>query len=103
MITDDEERHKAEISLRLAILRRHLGLTKREMAEKLQITPSTLQRWERPGCRRRWTMDQMLKISKATDVSLDWLAYGCYPEERPSAVPLTVGGRRMPPRLRVVH
>lgn len=36
-------------SAALTALRRHIGMTRRQMATKLAVSPNTIARWEMPG------------------------------------------------------
>ena len=85
----------------LVFLRQWLGLSQAEMASKLGMTARAYRAYERGH--PKWKDSSFnLRVSAATNVSIDWLWIGGCWEGPPSRVPLTVAGAPMRPVLRVV-
>lgn len=60
---------------RLMLLRRELGLTVEEAAEKAGLSHATWSTWER-GAKPRDLVSVVTKVVKAFGVDRDWLAWG---------------------------
>ena len=66
------------------------------------MTVRAYREWERPGSRKWRDGDLSVRVSGATNVSIDWLWTGGYSDGPPSDVPLAIGGAPMPPAPRAV-
>ena len=59
---------------RIALLRRSIGINQQQLAEKLQISPSTVGMYEQG--RRTPNVEILLQMSRIFNVSLDYLITG---------------------------
>ncbi len=60
-----------DFSLRLAELRKEAGLTRRQVAEKLNVTPRLVSYWETGG--RECSFDTLIAIADLLNTSVDYL------------------------------
>jgi transcriptional regulator with XRE-family HTH domain len=79
-----------DVTARLVILCRWLGLSENEMAARLGMAAATYRQWERRGGRQWRSIKPLKKVADAIGVSAAWLAYG------PSCVPFAKDGASMP-------
>lgn len=61
----------SDFSLRLAELRREAGLTRKQLAEKLNVSPRLVSYWETGG--RECPFDTLIAIADLLDTSVDYL------------------------------
>jgi len=95
------ERSVKQITGRLVLVRQWLGLSQAGMATRLGISVRAYREYELG--RRKWkSMAFSLRVSGATNVSIDWRCFGGYWGRPLSRVPLAVDGRPMRPVLRVM-
>ena len=66
------------LGFRIAALRREAGLSQSELAEKLQVSPSTVGMYEQG--RREPSAQMLLTISRVLGVSVDYLLSGSVSE-----------------------
>lgn len=62
----------SKFSERLIAARKKMGITQKELAERIDIAPSSLSAYEHKG--KYPTLDVAVRLAYALDVSLDWLA-----------------------------
>ena len=95
------ERWVKQVSARLGLLRKWLGLSEQEMADRLGITVHAYRDYELG--RSKWNdVAFALRLADATNVSVDWMWCGGYWDGPASRIPLAIDGRPMRPVLRVV-
>lgn len=87
---------------RLRVLRLHLGLSKREVAERLGISVRAYRYRERSA--KRMAVPFIVRLAETFDVSIDWLSGAQWPVAQwPTAsAPVTPAGKAIPPGLRLV-
>ncbi len=61
----------SDFSLRLAELRREAGLTRKQLAEKLNVSPRLVSYWETGD--RECPFDTLVAIADLLDTSVDYL------------------------------
>ena len=59
---------------RIKSARERTGLTQKELAEKLGISQSTMQRYETG--KEKITVDALVKLSEITKEDINWIVYG---------------------------